>query len=107
MAQIGTFRRNDDGSFVGVVRTLTFDTQVRFIPTRSGGDKAPDLRAYVGSGELGAGECGAAWQRTAKDSGREFFSVKLDDPSFAAPGHASLVESNGGGWSLLWSRPDR
>jgi uncharacterized protein (DUF736 family) len=102
MAQIGTFRRNDDGSFVGVVRTLTFDTQVRFIPIRSGGDKAPDLRAYVG-----AGECGAAWQRTAKDSGREFFSVKLDDPSFAAPVHASLVESNGGGWSLLWSRPDR
>jgi uncharacterized protein (DUF736 family) len=80
---------------------LTFDTQVRFIPTRSGGDKAPDLRAYVGSCEVGA-----AWKRTAKDSGREFFSVKLDDPSFAAPLHASLVESNGG-WSLLWSRPDR
>jgi uncharacterized protein (DUF736 family) len=84
MAQIGTFRRNDDGTFVGIVQSLTFEAQVRFIPTRQQGDKAPDLRAFVGSSELGMSEAGAAWQRTAKDSGRTFYSVKLDDPSFLA-----------------------
>jgi uncharacterized protein (DUF736 family) len=34
--------------------------------------------------------------------------VKLDDPSFAAPIYATLVEIEGEeGHSLIWSRPSR
>ena len=51
-------------------------------------------------------EVGAGWKRTAKETGREFFSVKLDDPSFPAPIYASLVEVENG-YALIWSRPDR
>lgn len=60
-------------------------------------DKAPDLRAYAGAIEIGA-----AWKRTARETGREFFSVKLDDPSFPAPIFANLVEIDG--YALVWSR---
>jgi hypothetical protein len=35
-------------------------------------------------------EIGAAWQRTSKDN-TVYHSVKLDDPSFAAPIYANLV----------------
>jgi hypothetical protein len=37
--------------------------------------------------------------------GREYLSVKLDDPSFPAPIFASLVTVEGGdGYALIWSR---
>ena len=98
MAQIGTFTRIEDGSFSGAIRTLRLNAKVRFVPTDKDNDKAPDLRAYAGAIEIGA-----AWKCTARETGREFFSVKLDDPSFPAPIFANLVEVDGG-YALVWSR---
>ena len=98
MAQIGTFTRIEDGSFSGAIRTLRLNAKVRFVPTDKDNDKTPDLRAYAGAIEIGA-----AWKRTARETGREFFSVKLDDPSFPAPVFANLVEVDGG-YALVWSR---
>jgi uncharacterized protein (DUF736 family) len=49
-------------------------------------------------------EFGAAWKKTS-NAGREYISVKLDDPSFPAPIYASLVEVEGQeGYVLIWSR---
>ena len=37
--------------------------------------------------------------------GREYFSVKLDDPSFPAPIYATLIESEElSTYVLIWSR---
>ena len=53
-------------------------------------------------------ELGAAWQKTAKESERDYLSVKLDDPSFPAPIYATLIEVDGqDGLQLIWSRPNR
>ena len=50
-------------------------------------------------------ELGAAWTRKAKETGREYLSVKLDDPSFPQPIYASLVEAETeGSYNLIWSR---
>jgi uncharacterized protein (DUF736 family) len=62
--------------------------------------KAPDYRIIAG-----AIECGAAWKKTARDSDREYLSVKLDHPSFPAPIYASLVKGEGDdSFNLIWSR---
>jgi hypothetical protein len=62
-------------------------------------DKAPDYRIFAGATEFGA-----AWKKTS-GAGREYLSVKLDDPSFPAPIFASLVAVEGGdGYVLIWSR---
>ena len=102
MAQIGTFTRGEDGSYTGSIRTLRLNARVRFAPAEKPSDKAPDLRGYAGNVEIGA-----AWKRTAKDTGRTFYSVKLDDPSFPAAVFASLVETEDGSFSLIWNRPER
>jgi uncharacterized protein (DUF736 family) len=48
---------------------------------------------------------GAAWKKTARESDREYLSVKLDDPSFPAPIYSSLVKVEGDeGFTLIWSR---
>ncbi len=50
-------------------------------------------------------EVGALWQKTAKESGRVYWSVKLDDPAFATPLYASLVETDDDKtFNLMWSR---
>ncbi len=102
MATIGTFTRNEDGTFQGSIKTLSLNTKVRFVPSpTTDSEKAPDLRAYAGSGI----EFGAAWTKRTKDGTRTYHSVKLDDPSFPAPIYASLVEAaEPDTFSLVWSR---
>ena len=61
-------------------------------------------RAATGADRLGSA-AGAAWTRKAKETGREYLSVKLDDPSFPEPIYASLVEAEAeGSYNLIWSR---
>ena len=103
MAIIGTFTRTADG-FSGSLKTLTLNSKLQFLPeTNKTSDSVPDYRIVLGSLEVGA-----AWQRTAKESGRDYWSVKLDDPAFIAPLYASLVETEDGKTlNLLWSRRSR
>ena len=99
MAIIGRFTKSDDG-YVGTIRTLSINAKARFAPAAGGQDKAPDFRVFAGEGEI---ELGAAWIKKARETGRAYLSVKLDDPSFPQPIHASLVEAEGG-FRLIWSR---
>lgn len=62
---------------------------------------APAYRLYAGEIELGA-----AWAKTAKESGRAYHQIRLEDPSFPAPIFANLIEDTDTGvFSLIWSRP--
>lgn len=98
MATIGTFHRQDDGAFTGAIKTLTLNVKTAVLrPAEKTNDQAPDFRIYYGAVEFGA-----AWKKTSREN-RDYLSVKLDDPSFAAPIYASLVEADDG-YSLIWSR---
>ena len=101
MAIIGIFTLTAEGKLTGSLKTLTLSTKLQFVPeTNKSKDSAPDLRIFLGGLEIGA-----AWQRTARESGREYWSVKLDDPAFTTPLYASLVETEDGNtFNLLWSR---
>ncbi len=100
MANIGTFTRTEQG-FVGEIVTLSFQARnVRIIlETNSSNDNAPSHRVYVGRAEIGA-----AWAKHSNE-GRNYLSVKLDDPSFNAPIYANLFDDEDGeSQTLIWSR---
>jgi uncharacterized protein (DUF736 family) len=98
MATIGTFTKFGDG-YTGSVKTLTLNVKAKLSPAEKDNEKAPDFRIFAGATEFGA-----AWKKTSRE-GRDYLSVKLDDPSFPAPIYASLVEVDGeDGLSLIWSR---
>jgi uncharacterized protein (DUF736 family) len=60
---------------------------------------APSHRVFVGKAEIGA-----AWSKRSNE-GRNYLSVKLDDPSFTQPIYANLFDAeDGSGYSLIWSR---
>ena len=103
MATIGTFTSTENG-FTGSIRTLALNVKARIARIENPSDKGPHFRIFA----QGNVELGAAWQRVSEQTGRDYLSVKLDDPSFAAPIYATLTEVEGeDGFQLIWSRPNR
>jgi len=103
MATIGTFKKTGTNEFAGEIVTLSVQAKnVRIVPeTSRSGDNAPSHRVLVGRAEIGAG-----WSKRSNE-GRDYLSLKLDDPSFNAPIYANLFDDEDGeGYSLIWSRPN-
>lgn len=99
MATIGTFTRSETGEISGSVKTLTLNVKpVKLVPAEGDTENGPDYRVLSSAVEFGA-----AWKKQS-DKGNAYLSVKLDDPSFAAPIYASLVETEGEELALIWSR---
>ncbi|MCB5945138.1 MULTISPECIES: DUF736 domain-containing protein [Acidocella] len=100
MATIGTFKKVGN-EFHGEIVTLSVQTKnVRIVPEANRtSDNAPSHRIYVSKADLGAG-----WSKRSAE-GRDYISVKLDDPSFSAPIYANLFGDEGSdGYTLIWSR---
>lgn len=101
MANIGTFKKSGN-EYQGEIVTLSVQARgVRIVPEANrSNDNAPSHRVFVGRAEIGA-----AWSKRYNE-GRDYLSLKLDDPSFNAPIYANLFDDEGGeGYTLLWSRP--
>jgi uncharacterized protein (DUF736 family) len=99
MAQIGTFKKDGSG-YSGTLQTFTLKADITLEPIRSSNDKAPDFEVHAGPTKVGI-----AYKRTA-ESGNEYISVLLDDPTFAKPIWANLLLGNGiDGLPLMWDRP--
>jgi uncharacterized protein (DUF736 family) len=103
MATIGHFTKTGD-ELKGSIITLSVQAKnVRMVPeTTSTSDKAPSHRLTVGEADIGA-----AWKNPGNGDKRPSYKVKLDDPSFAAPIYATLIEREDGAYDLIWSRPTK
>ena len=101
MANICSFKKVGS-EYQGEIVTLSVQTKgVRIVAeTNRSNDNAPSHRVYVGRAEIGA-----AWSKRSEE-GRDYLSLKLDDPSFTAPIYANLFnDEDGEGYTLIWSRP--
>jgi uncharacterized protein (DUF736 family) len=100
MANIGSFKKVN-AEFQGEIVTLSVQARnVRIVPESSRtNDNAPSHRVFGGRAEIGA-----AWPKRSNE-GRDYLSVKLDDPSFNAPIYANLFDAQDGEtYNLIWSR---
>jgi uncharacterized protein (DUF736 family) len=65
--------------------------------------QAAPISTFCGASQKA--EIGAAWPKRCEE-GRDYLSLRLDDPSFNAPIYANLfADEDGEGYTLLWSRP--
>jgi uncharacterized protein (DUF736 family) len=103
MANIGSFKKVGS-DFQGEIVTLSVQAKgVRVVAEANrSNENAPSHRVYVGRAEIGA-----AWSKRSNE-GRDYLSLKLDDPSFNAPIFANLFDDEDGeGYTLIWSRPTK
>ena len=97
MAIIGTFTKQENGSYSGSLATLTVKAKISINPVEKTSGKAPDFRISAGNAEIGA-----AWTTISKKN-KPYLSVKLDDPSFPNAIVSRLVET-ANGFALVWGR---
>ncbi len=92
MANIGTFKKSGDTNYTGEIVTMSLQKKNVTIVAEeaSENENAPSHRVFVAKAEIGA-----CWQKTSKE-GRDYLSIKLDDPSFTAPIFASLFADEDG-----------
>jgi uncharacterized protein (DUF736 family) len=94
---IGNFKKQAKG-YTGDLITLTHRGKLVFAPATRGVDYQVTLDGT---------EVGVAWQKTARESGKAYLSVKLDSPFLSAPINCALVAQDDGSHILVWSRDDR
>ena len=101
MNTIGNFKL-DGEKYSGFVNTLTFSGPVSIEPNGNKvSEGSPDYRVYAGRSRS---ELGAAWKERS-EGGKEYLSVRLDDPSFSSPIFSRLVQfEKEEGFRLVWSR---
>lgn len=99
MTTLGHFTAADGGGYVGRLATLTVERDLRIAPNRGEGERTPTHLVFADDVE-----CGAGW---AADSERAVLNVKIDDPAWAEPLRARLVQSGGDDFLLVWRRPSR
>ena len=100
MASIGTFKKTGK-TYEGEIVTLGVQAKgVRIVPEANRtNEDAPTHRVFVGRAEIGA-----AWAKRS-EQGRDYLSLKLDDPSFTAPIYTNLFDDEDGEpATLIWSR---
>ena len=100
MANIGNFTTTGTGYKGEIVTMSVQQKNVRIVAeSEQASENAPSHRVFVGRAEIGA-----AWSKQSQE-GRDYLSVKLDDPSFPAPVYATLCETDTvGEYALIWSR---
>ncbi len=102
MTSIGTFKPDKDG-YSGTIRTLAFKAHIRILPNpKKDRPTSPDFRVFAGTAEIGA-----AWLKIRPGTETSYLSVRLDDPSLAAPIHAALTEHTPDGTLRLFWRRDK
>ena len=75
---LGTFSKQDNGTFTGTLRTLNVSAAISIVPVNKHSDIAPDYRVYAGQRY----EVGAGWSQVAKTSGETYVNLKIAAPEF-------------------------
>ena len=97
MATIANLAKQKDGSITGTLLIPSFNgARIVLTPVEKKG-KGPEFRLTIG-----AFEAGAAWKRETETA--TYYSVKLDDPTFARPIYCALFKAPDG-YVLVWDRP--
>ena len=77
MPAIGHLTLQADGSYKGRLNTLSIRRNIELLLNKKKNESQPDFRVLAGDVEIGA-----AWNRKAISSGKDFVSLTLAAPEF-------------------------
>ncbi len=95
---IGNFEKKGK-NLVGTIETLAFTVEAILEPvSQKKTSKSPDFRFSSGKRRIGA-----AWKKTGQNSGKEYLSVLIEDPSVSI--NCALFKTEAGDYVLTWQKP--
>jgi uncharacterized protein (DUF736 family) len=106
MPAIGYVQRQENGSFKGVLKTLSVRAEIEIIPNRGKIGDQPDYRILAGGVELGGG-----WIRTGEMSEREYVRLSMSAPElgsrvlYANLGRAAGQDDDDA-FAIIWNPAD-
>jgi uncharacterized protein (DUF736 family) len=111
MPSLGELTKQDDGSYTGELRMVSFSTPLRMVPIARRNDRAPDFRLYGRSPHGKAVDIGAGWTKTGRETGETYVSLKIDAPELPTVYYATLGQAadqdDPDCNSIIWNRPEQ
>jgi uncharacterized protein (DUF736 family) len=102
---IANLIQKEDGGFEGVFATLRVNAPIAIVLNENKtSEQAPDFRVISKKSGF---EVGAAWRRTARQTGEEYLSVKIEAPEIGVV-FGNIAPAPGGDPTrkvLLWNAP--
>jgi uncharacterized protein (DUF736 family) len=103
---IATLTQKNDGILEGVFATIRVNAPIAIVPNaQKSSEEAPDFRVIHRKTGF---EIGAAWARTARQTGEEYLSVKLEAPEIGVI-FGNVAQAPGGDPTkkvILWNNPN-
>lgn len=115
IGQLKETRRDGVLEYEGHISTLSTQLYIRLVenPYRSG-ENSPEFIVMAKSSTGKEIEVGSAWKNISApkiigDEGKEYLSIKIDDPSMPSALNVSAFSSrdNPEIWNIVWSRPKK
>lgn len=100
---LGTFTKNEDGTFIGTATTLVNSFELEYRPIEKVGNGA-DFRVYRKGSDI---EVGFARAEIGQISGKAYLNTLVDTPELAKGIWMALVREEDDSYVLKWSRPKR
>ena len=103
---IGNLKSNDDGVIIGRITTMAFGAVVALREVNSSNERAPshDIMGLSADGRNWV-KVGAVWQYASNETGEEFLSGRIDDPSLEKPLDLAMFRQDDGSYNVAWRRP--
>ena len=78
MTAIGYVRKENDGRYIGQLKTISIKADIDIVPNANKTtDSQPDFRVLTQGTEIGAG-----WTKKGETSGKDYVSLSLAAPEF-------------------------
>lgn len=103
----GQIKKLANGQLVGEILTVEHDFNFALVLREDGNDNenAPKYDIITKSRSGKDVKIGAAWVKTARETGMEFFSLTFDDASFEKPLYVTAFhDDDGETMTLVWNR---
>ncbi len=107
MANIGEFKKNANGFYMGSIVTLAVSMTLALREVNNPNPNAPRYEVYAKSVAGAWVKVGALWERIGGETGEAFLNGQIDDPSMDRTLYIACFMQRDGSYAITWSRPRR
>ncbi len=107
MSNIGEFKKNANGFYMGSIVTLAVSMTLALREVHNPNPNAPRYEIHAKSTSGAWFKVGALWEKVGGETGEAFLTGSIDDPSMDKTLYIACFMQRDGNYAIAWSRPRR